>query len=111
MLQNNSGHLSEKDLGGMSEKKTVRAMKWVLNILIVMFVVLIFAIIWTGGFEFHVLGIRISCYNIVNPEDLRLAASKHQAYLESVTGTISGTINKNEGLTESKKQAQVIDIT
>lgn len=50
-------------------------------------------------------------YNIVNPEDLRPAASKHQAYLESVTGTISGTINKNEGLTESKKQAQVIEIT
>lgn len=51
----------------MGVKKTVQAMKWVLNILIMMFVVLIFAIIWTGGFEFHVLGSRISCYNIENP--------------------------------------------
>lgn len=51
----------------MNVKKTVWAMKWVLNLLIVMFVVLIFAIIWTGGFEIHVLGSRISCYNIANP--------------------------------------------
>ena len=33
-------------------------------------------------------------YNIVNDEDLRLAAQKQQAYLQSQTGTISGTIHQ-----------------
>lgn len=51
----------------MSARKTVRAMKWGLNILIVMCLFLIFAIIWTGGFEIHALGILISCSNISNP--------------------------------------------
>ena len=31
-------------------------------------------------------------YNIVNDQDLKLAALKQQAYLDSQTGTISGTI-------------------
>lgn len=33
-------------------------------------------------------------YNIVNDTDLRLAAQKQQAYLESCAGTISGTIHQ-----------------
>jgi integrase len=32
-------------------------------------------------------------YNIVNDSDLRLAAQRHQEYLDSQTGTISGTIH------------------
>jgi integrase len=35
-------------------------------------------------------------YNIVNDTDLRLAAQRQQAYLESCTGTISGTIHDFE---------------
>ena len=66
-MPSSSGQVSEKDLGGMSAKKTVRAIKWVVNILIVMFVVLIFAIIWTGGFDVHLAGIGIGCYNLANP--------------------------------------------
>jgi hypothetical protein len=31
-------------------------------------------------------------YNIVNDQDLKLAAQQQQAYLESQMGTISGTI-------------------
>ena len=31
-------------------------------------------------------------YNIVNDQDLKLAALKQQAYLDSQTGTITGTI-------------------
>ena len=31
-------------------------------------------------------------YNIVNDADLRLATQRHEAYLKSITGTISGTI-------------------
>lgn len=40
-------------------------------------------------------------YNIVNDTDLRLAAQKQQAYLESCTGTISGTVHQFE----AKKEA------
>ena len=43
-------------------------------------------------------------YNIVNDTDLKLAAQKQQAYLESQMGTISVTMtdfSKKKGLTES----------
>jgi integrase len=33
-------------------------------------------------------------YNIVNDQDLKLAAQRQQAYLDSQTGTISGTIHE-----------------
>lgn len=42
-------------------------MKWILNILILFFVILVLAILWTGGFEFQVLGKRISSHNLANP--------------------------------------------
>lgn len=45
----------------------MKPIKWVLNILIALFIVLIFAIIWTGGFEIQILGSRISCRNLSNP--------------------------------------------
>jgi len=32
-------------------------------------------------------------YNIVNDEDLKLAAKKQEAYLKSQTGTVPGTIH------------------
>jgi hypothetical protein len=36
-------------------------------------------------------------YNIVNDTDLKLASQRQQAYLESQTGTITGTVhNLNE---------------
>jgi integrase len=40
-------------------------------------------------------------YNIVNDEDLRLAAQKQQAYLQTHMGTISGTIHQIEPKTEA----------
>jgi integrase len=39
-------------------------------------------------------------YNIVSDQDLKLAAQKQQVYLESQTGTISGTIHDFEGKKE-----------
>ncbi|MGA2403519.1 MAG: hypothetical protein ABSG91_17735 [Syntrophobacteraceae bacterium] len=39
-------------------------------------------------------------YNIVSESDLELAASRQEAYLNSVTGTKTGTV------TEMKKRAQ-----
>lgn len=43
-------------------------------------------------------------YNIVNDTDLRLAAQRQQAYLESCTGTISGTVHQFE----AKKEASCV---
>ncbi|MBW1740999.1 MAG: hypothetical protein JRJ42_07675 [Deltaproteobacteria bacterium] len=40
-------------------------------------------------------------YNIVNDTDLRLAAQRQQAYLESRVGTISGTIHQIEAKNEA----------
>ena len=50
-------------------------------------------------------------YNIVSPEDLKLAAAKQEAYLESVTGTILDTIAQKEVNSRTEKQAQVIELT
>ncbi len=40
-------------------------------------------------------------YNIVNYQDLKLAAQRQEAYLQAQTGTVSGTatISKKKGLT------------
>jgi integrase len=44
-------------------------------------------------------------YNIVNDKDLRLAAQKQQAYLQTQTGTISGTIHQFSPKTEVGNEA------
>lgn len=51
----------------MSRKQRLNTIKWVLNCLILLFFILILAILWTGGFEFQVLGKRISSHNLANP--------------------------------------------
>ncbi len=33
-------------------------------------------------------------YNIVNDQDLKLAAQRQEAYLQAQTGTVSGTIHE-----------------
>jgi len=39
-------------------------------------------------------------YNIVNDNDLRMAAEKHQTYLDSCAGTVTGTVHHFEGKRE-----------
>ena len=50
-------------------------------------------------------------YNVVSPEDLKQAAARQQAYLEGLTGTISGTIGLGDVSGSHKGQAQVGEIT
>jgi lysophospholipase L1-like esterase len=45
----------------------MRVLKSLLNALIVLFIVLIISIIWTGGFEIHFLGGEVSCHGLINP--------------------------------------------
>ncbi len=45
----------------------MRLLKSLLNALIVLFIVLIISIIWTGGFEVRIFGVEISCYGLANP--------------------------------------------
>jgi len=47
--------------------KTAKNLKSLLNILILMIMALIVSIVWTGGFEFHIIGKKISCYGLANP--------------------------------------------
>jgi len=48
-------------------------------------------------------------YNIVNDEDLRLAAQKQEAYLQAQMGTITGTIEKSGGSVRGAGRTQVVD--
>jgi hypothetical protein len=45
----------------------MRALKLLLNVFIVLFVILIISIIWAGGFELRILGLEISCHGLANP--------------------------------------------
>ncbi len=45
----------------------MRSLKLTLNALVPVFIVLIVLIIRTGGFDVHILGIRISCNGLLNP--------------------------------------------
>ena len=45
----------------------MRLLKSLLNTLIVLFIVLIISIIWTGGFEVRIFGVEISCHGLANP--------------------------------------------
>ncbi len=45
----------------------MRSLKYILNTLVPVFIVLIVLIIWTGGFDVHIFGIQISCNGLVNP--------------------------------------------
>ncbi len=49
-------------------------------------------------------------YNIVDQKDLEEAAAKQEAYLETVTGTIPGTIARNAAKQTGRKRAQVVEI-
>ena len=51
----------------MTAGKNFKAVKWILNILIFIFIALVLAIVLTGGFEFQVLGNKISSHNLANP--------------------------------------------
>lgn len=51
----------------MARENKFKAVKWILNILIFVFIALVLAIVLTGGFEFQVLGNKISNYNLANP--------------------------------------------
>lgn len=51
-------------------KMFLRFSKSALNIFIFSSAALIIAIIWSGGFEFQVIGKRISCHTLVNPSIL-----------------------------------------
>lgn len=51
----------------MTAEKFFKAVKWILNILIFIFIALVLAIVLTGGFEFQVLGNKISSHNFANP--------------------------------------------
>ncbi len=51
----------------VNRENKIRAVKWILNILIFVFLAQILAVAWTGGFEFQAAGIRVSSRNISNP--------------------------------------------
>jgi len=50
-------------------------------------------------------------YNIVDDKDLKMAAQRQEAYLESVTGTVSGTEAPKKADKRSSKVTQVIIIS
>jgi hypothetical protein len=45
-------------------------------------------------------------YNIVNDTDLKLAAQRQEAYLQTQTGTIAGTISKIQDIAKKEKVSQ-----
>ena len=49
-------------------------------------------------------------YNIVSPDDLKRAAATQEAYLDSLTGTIPGTIGQDAKNRKRPQGAQVVDI-
>jgi len=50
-------------------------------------------------------------YNIVDDKDLKMAAQRQEAYLESVTGTVAGTEPQNKADQRISKVTQVIEIS
>ena len=49
-------------------------------------------------------------YNIVSPDDLKRAAATQEAYLDSLTGTIPGTVDQDARNRKRPQRAQVFDI-
>ena len=48
-------------------------------------------------------------YNIVSDSDLKLAAQKQAAYLESQLGTISGTVDNFEDIKEAVGESKALN--
>jgi integrase len=49
-------------------------------------------------------------YNIVDQRDLEEAAARQDAYLEGVTGKVSGKVDQNSSIRAPRKRAQVVEI-
>ena len=49
-------------------------------------------------------------YNIVSPKDLKQAATRQEAYLENLTGTVSGTVADSGTKRNATRRSQVFDI-
>ena len=50
-------------------------------------------------------------YNIVDDKDLKMAAQRQEAYLESQMGKVSGKVGQNEASNRTENKAQVIEIS
>jgi hypothetical protein len=49
-------------------------------------------------------------YDLVDQRDLEEAAAKQEAYLQGVTGTISGTIGQIGPIRAPRKDGQVVEV-